>query len=518
MTESVVDKKEDGVVGDKKVSVRRLKKTTYSNVQVFQYDRMIGWLLFIGILVVVFLVLYRLNFFTSDEREVNQNDGSMLMWGVMLDAGSTGTRAHICQFLRTRYGEYRLLFTNFVEVQKGFSSLIREDGDHVEEVKSILSPIIDVLNEKIAPEHTHWTPIFLRATAGLRLLSDRHSEKILTAAFKCLRKTGYLTKRKWVSILDGTLEAVFNWITVNYVFHSISSRDPIEVRMQKSVGALDLGGGSLQLAFVPDLADIPTNKQQKEDPRLNVSDFIHETAVFPTRKVLYAHSFLGYGILDFQRKLYEHLQSTNRLLENPCFYSGHRKHLKTGLLREEIDTLGSGNFHECLKEAKAVFGLTDTENMLSNDGTSETCAAGDDGTECSGFQQAVEVPTELCVFGRNSCGIDGKYQPIPRGKLVAFAYFYDKIQLAGLGESPSRAEIFARGEQICSLNHSDAVTEFGDDADSLCGDLAYIYVLLFEVIRIGKDVDLKFIQRVGGSMLGWGIGALIAAMETSKIQ
>jgi len=101
-----------------------------------------------------------------------------------------------------------------------------------------------------------------KATAGLRLLGDAKSTRILAAVRKRLVETGFpvadLNSEDGVAVMDGRDEGVFAWITVNYLTQRIGGE-----RISTS-GVMDLGGGSTQIVFEPiDGAAVPNDPQYR---------------------------------------------------------------------------------------------------------------------------------------------------------------------------------------------------------------------------------------------------------------
>jgi guanosine-diphosphatase len=95
------------------------------------------------------------------------------------------------------------------------------------------------------------TPLMVKATAGLRLLSPTKAAEILRAVEHYLSEAWpFLLPRSFdmdgpVTILDGRDEALFASITVNYLLQ----RFTVPVKDRATAGIMDLGGGSTQVSF-----------------------------------------------------------------------------------------------------------------------------------------------------------------------------------------------------------------------------------------------------------------------------
>ena len=110
--------------------------------------------------------------------------------------------------------------------------------------------IFDELKQNIPEPLWNSTPLILRATAGMRIIPESDQKEILNTINAIFRTSPFLYKEDWVSVITGDEEAVFAWIAVNYAHDMFRYRDPLQ-----TTGTLDLGGASLQIAFVPETAE-----------------------------------------------------------------------------------------------------------------------------------------------------------------------------------------------------------------------------------------------------------------------
>ncbi|KAK3738385.1 hypothetical protein QZH41_017224 [Actinostola sp. cb2023] len=117
----------------------------------------------------------------------------------------------------------------------------------------------------------------------------------------------FLYKNGNVRIITGEEEAVFGWITLNFLKGTFSSSN--------SIGALELGGASTQNTFR--VSDKGTGQ-----PMLTVK---LAGKTYP----LYAHSYLGYGAKEatdsYLKSLADHQPIGTRVLTNPC-HNSHYTH------------------------------------------------------------------------------------------------------------------------------------------------------------------------------------------------
>ncbi|XP_072490744.1 ectonucleoside triphosphate diphosphohydrolase 6 isoform X4 [Notamacropus eugenii] len=116
-----------------------------------------------------------------------------VFYGIMFDAGSTGTRIHVFQFTQTAKETPILTHETFKALKPGLSAYA-DDVDKVREV---------------------------------------------------FQASPFLVGDDCVSIMNGTDEGVSAWITVNFLTGNLNTPG------KNSVGMLDLGGGSTQITFLP---------------------------------------------------------------------------------------------------------------------------------------------------------------------------------------------------------------------------------------------------------------------------
>lgn len=130
------------------------------------------------------------------------------------------------------------------------------------------------------------TPIALKATAGLRLLGQKHAEKLLYVVRKVLENSGFLADEDSVGIMDGTDEGIFSWFTVNF----LSDR----MGRTKTIAALDLGGGSTQVTYaISDKKDLT-----------DITDYVHSIAVLKKEINFFTHSYLGLGLMAVRHAIF----------------------------------------------------------------------------------------------------------------------------------------------------------------------------------------------------------------------
>lgn len=217
----------------------------------------------------------------------------------MIDAGSTGSRVHAYKF-NNCHSTPQLEYETFkaTEPGRGLSSF----AGNPEGAARSLDPL---LNEavRVIPSHLHaQTPIAVKATAGLRILDTKVGPN---ASKEILDRVRSHVKLKYpfsvsdrpgdISVMDGSDEGVYAWITVNYLLERVGS--DIDNKKLPTVAVMDLGGASTQIVFEP---------MSKTKDAIPLADGDHKyTLTYGGKQhVLYQHSYLGYGLMQARRSVH----------------------------------------------------------------------------------------------------------------------------------------------------------------------------------------------------------------------
>uniref|UniRef100_A0A8I3WNE6 Alpha-1,4 glucan phosphorylase n=1 Tax=Callithrix jacchus TaxID=9483 RepID=A0A8I3WNE6_CALJA len=205
--------------------------------------------------------------------------GHEVFYGIMFDAGSTGTRVHIFQFAQPPRETPTLTHETFKALKPGLSAY----ADDVEKSAQGIQELLDVAKQDIPSDFWKATPLVLKATAGLRLLPGEKAQKLLQKVKEVFKASPFLVGDDCVSVMNGTDEGVSAWITINFLTGSLKTPGG------SSVGMLDLGGGSTQIAFLP-----------RVEGTLEASPPGYLTALrmFNRTYKLYSYSYLGLGLMS----------------------------------------------------------------------------------------------------------------------------------------------------------------------------------------------------------------------------
>uniref|UniRef100_A0A7M4EPE7 Ectonucleoside triphosphate diphosphohydrolase 6 n=1 Tax=Crocodylus porosus TaxID=8502 RepID=A0A7M4EPE7_CROPO len=135
----------------------------------------------------------------------------------------------------------KLTHETFKALKPGLSAY----ADDVDKSAQGIQELLDVAKKDVPVELWKFTPLVLKATAGLRLLPGEKAQKLLDKVKEIFQASPFFVRDDCVSIMNGTDEGVSAWITINFLTGNLN------VPRKRSVGMLDLGGGSTQITFLP---------------------------------------------------------------------------------------------------------------------------------------------------------------------------------------------------------------------------------------------------------------------------
>ncbi|ESN98747.1 hypothetical protein HELRODRAFT_133471, partial [Helobdella robusta] len=193
--------------------------------------------------------------------------------------GSTGSRIHVFKFQSYVSNDSLILEDSyFKSIKPGLSSYAKSPKLAAESLEPLLRHA-----KKYVPKHL-WssTPLALKATAGLRLLPQKASDNILAEVKKLFESYPFDLSADGVSIMKGDDEGLFSWFTVNFLNDNFNE-------LSKTVGVLDLGGGSTQITFIPKATEL---LQYQGHPHI-----VHRK-LFGDQITIYTHSYLGLGMMS----------------------------------------------------------------------------------------------------------------------------------------------------------------------------------------------------------------------------
>lgn len=397
-------------------------------------------------------------------------------YGIVLDAGSSHTALYIYEWPAEKDNNTgRVEQTHSCDVKgPGISSYTSAPVKAGESLRLCM----EEAKQWVPGERHHQTPLYLGATAGMRLLNMENSsasDKVFQAVEAALQKFPF--SYQGARILSGQEEGSFGWVTVNYLDERL--KQGVETR-----GALDLGGASTQISFVSDNYDGSESPSNSVTFRLYGNDYN-----------LYTHSFLCYGKDQALRMTQAHQsQAGPATVLDPCFHRGYNETKNYSVLydspcvsdrkpKDAPDTfthIGTGDFLQCQAAIKSVFNFTS------------------------------------CKYSR--CSFNGVFQPLLQGPYGAFSAYYYVMNFLNLTDTSVRIpleDVKEKLKRYCATNwdqimqqHPDVKLKYLVD---YCFSGTYILTLLTEGYNFTSESysNIKFLKKIKGTDAGWTLGYML---------
>ncbi|MES1912453.1 MAG: hypothetical protein MHM6MM_004726 [Cercozoa sp. M6MM] len=274
-----------------------------------------------------------------------------------VDAGSTGTRLHVHKWSAGddsdpvfHFGSEASSAVPNLKLSPGLSTFAVQvrAGDLPAEkrINRILDQLLAFAQKNVPEEFWSTTPLFFKATAGLRGVSFEQADKLLALCRRRLQQSKFLFKPKWATVASGRDEGVMGWVSLNYLLGSFSTN--------QTVGLLELGGASLQLAMQAGPHDT------EDDHRLT------KVTVFGRDYLLFVHSFADFGLEAAQDRLIrrgielklfydssddnessmrgeEAAEEEHIVIRHPCYPPGY-----SAPFEHTFQVVGTGDFDACV--------------------------------------------------------------------------------------------------------------------------------------------------------------------------
>lgn len=407
-------------------------------------------------------------------------------YGIVLDAGSSHTSLYIYKWPAEKENDTGVV--NQIEECKLKGPGISRYAHKLNEIDIYLTECMVRASQVIPKSQHEETPVYLGATAGMRLLrieDAQLADKVLAAVTKSL--SSYHFDFQGARIITGQEEGAYGWITINYLLGKFTQKlswlylRPNENGAQETFGALDLGGASTQITFVPQNKNI-------ESP----SNALH-FRLYGRDYSVYTHSFLCYGKDQaLRQKLAKDIRGTDGILRDPCFHPGYETVMNVSDLYSspctrrfamihpfsQFQIQGTGNYQQCQQSILELFN------------------------------------TSYCPYSQ--CSFNGIFLPPPHGDFGAFsAYYYvmDFLNLT-LEETTSQEKVIDTMGKFCSQPWEELKTYFGDVKEKYLSEYCFsgTYILsLLSSYHFTADSwkNIHFMGKIQSSNVGWTLGYML---------
>ncbi|XP_077160933.1 ectonucleoside triphosphate diphosphohydrolase 8 [Paroedura picta] len=404
-------------------------------------------------------------------------------YGLVFDAGSSHTALFVYQWPADKENNTGMVSQTFSchANASGISSFTKDPPQAGDSLRECLDAAMKV----IPAERQREAPTYLGATAGMRLLSLENktaAAQILAEVEKTIRE--YPINFRGARILTGKEEGTYGWITINYLLdsftkYSLEHRDWIHPYSDNTWGALDLGGASTQISFVP--AESIVEKEEAAEFRLYGFDY-----------TIYTHSYLCYGqnqaLLHALRIIVN--SSAVHQFEHPCYPMGYSENI----------TRASFSNSPCAKqqESEATGNVT-----LYGTGDANRC------------QETFKKIFNFSCNNYTSCGFNGTYQPKVNGKFLAFSAYYYTFSFLNLTEGQPLAAVEAAVQTFCARRWAELMSSYPSEKESrlksYCANANFILTLLVEGYGFSNNTwdNIVFQMKADNSDIGWTLGYML---------
>ena len=383
-------------------------------------------------------------------------------YGCIIDAGSSGSRIYVYKWPIRSFSSLPIPLTQvyqtalFVEkVRPGLSSFLNNPEGAGPVIEKLLADAKPHIPKGIS---LSTVPVYLGATAGMRVLDPKAAEKIFEAIRNTLRSSKFLFRDEWARIISGEEEGTYSWIAANYL------KGAFEQGAQKTTyGALDLGGASTQITFIPEESILANMFPIRMSEHVNYQ--------------VYTHSYLYYGVNEaiarFNNLLLKETGGS-RFVDNPCYPKGYNK----GGFN------GTSDWDSCLRKTSDLFDFK---------------------SQC--FQSDGE---------QQRCSFNGVYQPAIGNKkkfiaMSAFFYTWSFLKLKTGADSDNLNTLVNTAQVVCKKTFEEQKQSNPSfNQQNQCFNVAYVYHLLHEGYHMdAEDTPLEVYTSVNGAEVTWALGAIM---------
>ncbi|CAG8501020.1 1579_t:CDS:2 [Paraglomus brasilianum] len=455
-------------------------------------------------------------------------------YGAVIDAGSSGSRIQIYswkdhRFVREQNDNLHALPNIELadelgekwqyKVEPGISSFVEKPmdvGDHH------LRQLLDFALEVVPQNKIVDTPVYLFATAGMRLLTNEQQKQILDSACAYIRTYYHFRLDKCkdrIKVISGKMEGVYGWLAVNYKLGGFTTDNvehftPHDVKdlsgANKHIttfGFLDMGGASAQIAFEPN--SIEAQKHQKDLETVTLYTLDEKKLDY----YVFVTTFLGFGTNEARRRYVEMRINS---------YNGTRTEIKNpGTAREQITTIIKD---PCIPKNLL---LTDTSrpppyHAFQGTGSFRDC-----------LEQTLPLLNKTVPCNDSPCLFNGVHAPNIDFSVNRFVgvseYWYTADDVLKLGGEWNYEVFEEKAADYCSLYWDDILDKYPDiDIQRLemqCFKSAWLVNFLHDGIGIPNDSDVdnvvgednppfRSVKDINKIQVSWTLGMMV--MEVSR--
>ncbi|XP_029465948.1 ectonucleoside triphosphate diphosphohydrolase 7 [Rhinatrema bivittatum] len=455
------------------------------------------------------------------DLEATDTQNPSLNYGIVVDCGSSGSRVFVYFWPQHNGNPHDLLDIKQMRDQsskpvvKKIKPGISVMASTPDKASDYMFPLLSFAAAHVPAEKHKETPLYILCTAGMRVLPEREQMAIIEDLVRNVPlKFGFLFSESHVEVISGKQEGVYAWISINFVlgrFDHIEDDDEAVVAVtvgnleefilrKRTVGIIDMGGGSLQIAYEVPSSVTFSSPEKEEAAKAMLAEFNLGCDLQHTEHVyrVYVTTFLGFGG-NYARQRYEDMifnetVTRNRLLAQETGMRPDSPYLDPCLPAELTDTVE--------RSSQALH--------LRGKGEWDACRQ--------------QLEPLLLRSNASQAYMNGVYQsPIDftNSEFYGFSeFFYCTEDVLRMGGEYNSYKFAKAAQDYCSMTWS-ALTQrfhsglFSSHADQhrlkyQCFKSAWMYQVLHDGFRFPYDYpNLRTAQLVYDREVQWTLGAIL---------
>jgi len=371
---------------------------------------------------------------------------------IIIDAGSSGSRLRIFNIHESKISAHQGSSDTKFETKPGLSSYMEEPEGAGPSLHKLINNAMGLI-----PQDQHAvTPLFVKATAGMRLLGAGEASRVFHAVREYLKEQCPFNFVSAATI-SGEEEAILGFISIN----SLRTSPDSNFGALTSQGVLDVGGASLQITYAP---------------KSDIRDHEFHFYVDRLRTSVYAISYIRFGQDQAIMRAMEALAQKfpqDTTINHPCMLRGSDETRAFG--DRSIKFTGTGNAPECSELAQSIL-HTDYECLLP------------------------------------PCALMGKHMTPVTGEFTAINAAYYTVLGLGLSEkgTPTPAEIEEKTNEFCSKPFDGGMHEYQRN-------YCFMGYFLRHTLRAFGFSDnsrsITYTNMINGIKADWTLGAALLEMQ-----
>jgi len=386
-------------------------------------------------------------------------------YGIILDAGSTSTKAYIYEWEHKTTNSLPNVRVSMAsdKVSRTYkeSPGIASIDPNSTSVAWYLDPIVEWASSIIPEDKRSSTPLYFQGTGGMRQLSPTIEGALLASVRTRLQDSGFDFDSTYASTLTGAQESAYGFLAVNGLYGLFNFGE--STSDSKFAGSLDMGGVSSKIAF-----------SSADHPPANYS---FTADVNGTSISIYAQSNDGLGLNEarytFNMSLYQNSSSSVHNISavtDPCAPTGFYENATVevnGQLQSFL-LIGASNYTTCSAKVHDLV-----------------------------LQLTRNLPTP----------------PIGDNTFVVSDHYLDIKKFFKLKDNANIIELQAKVSSFCGLDYGDAMNHhdnYANEVQNFCFAGNYLVTLLRDYY--GFDPTLRHIlwrDSINKTPVTWTLGSML---------